>query len=107
MQYNRAAASEIDITGMGATVYQDPQNTNRKFVRRNVDFTVVDMGELNCDFYGPGEFNESHVGLRRQLSIVGGVGNSPSCEAFLTQISTEIVAGDLIKGSCTFKLVDA
>jgi hypothetical protein len=103
MQYNKSAAAEIDTTGMNATVYQDANNTSRKFVRKSVDYAVVDLGELSCDFYGRGGFDESQVGGRNAISI-DGLTAFQSQQAYLTQISTEVVAGDLIRGSCTFRL---
>ena len=106
MQYSRSAAAEIDMTSMGSTVVTDMENTSRKVVKKSVDFGVIDMGELSCEFYGPGAFNENWIGMRRSLTVTG-VEQSPSgVQAFLTQISTQIVAGDLVKGSCTFKLSD-
>lgn len=105
MQYSKSAAAEIDTTGMNATIHQDANNTQRKFVRKSVDYAVVDLGELSCDFYGPGGFNENQVGGRNALSI-DGLAAFSSQQAYLTQISTEVVAGDLIRGSCTFRLSD-
>jgi len=106
MQYSRSAAAEVDTTGFDNTVYQDPQNTNRKMLVKSVDYAIVDPGELSCEFYGPGGFDETLLGLKRSLSVQGGVANSPSGWAVLTQISTQMAVGDLIKGSCTFKLSD-
>lgn len=108
MQYSRSAAAEIDTTGFNNTVFQDPQNTNRKMLVKSVDYAIVDPGELSCEFYGPGGFNETLIGIKRHLSLASadGVSNSPSGPAVLTQISTQLAVGDLIKGSCTFKLSD-
>lgn len=108
MQYSRSAAAEVDTTGFNNTVLQDPQNTDRKRLVKSVDYAIVDLGELSCEFYGPGGFNETLVGIKRVLSLSsdGGVSNSPSGQAVLTQISTQFAVGDLIKGSCTFKLSD-
>lgn len=105
MQYSRSAAGEIDITAMSSEVVTDPNNTTHKLVKKSVDYGVIDMGELSCEFYGPGEFNESLVGTRRSLTVGGAVSATfSSVQAYLTQVSTQIAAGDLVKGSCTFKL---
>lgn len=105
MQYSRSAAAEIDTTGFTNTINQDPDNTDRKYIVRSVDYAVVDPGELSCEFYGPGGFNENFLGIKRVLSLTG-LTTGPSTQAVLTQISTQLAVGDLIKGSCTFRLSD-
>lgn len=113
MQYSRSAAGEIDITSMSSTIYPDSSNTSRALVRKSIDYSVVDMGELSCEFFGTGSLDETHIGCLKDLSVVGlastdggDVRTLTAIKAYLTQVSTQIVAGDLVKGSCTFKLSD-
>jgi hypothetical protein len=103
MQHTASAAAEIDITSMQSSVFTDQFLPRRRIVSKSVDYAISDPGELSCEFYGPGGFNYTLLGQQRSLSVPGlpGGGVIP---AFLTQISTQIVAGELVKGSCTFKL---
>lgn len=103
MQYSRSASGEIDLTHMGSEMVTDPQNSGRKLLKKSTSFGIIDPGELTIEFYGPGGFDENAIGQKATLSIAG-VDKSPSCQAILTQISTQIAAGDLVKGNCTFKL---
>jgi hypothetical protein len=111
MQYNHAASGEIDMTSMSSTIYTDNNNSNHVMVRKCVDYSIVDMGELSCEFYGTGGFDESFVGTYNDLTVsgIGGDGlvvQPNGIRAYLTQVSTQIEAGGLVKGSCTFKLSD-
>lgn len=104
MEYNRSSPVVIDITGMDAELVTDSQNTQHKLVKKSFDCCEIDLGELTCEFYGPGGFDERLVGCKRDLTVTN-VSHAPSAtKAFLTRISTQIAAGDLIKGNCTFKL---
>lgn len=99
---------------MNAVVDSDPNNTNRKIVRRQVDFGVRDVGEVSFDFVA----DTTSVGLegliatRRSVSFSsvssGGVGafTLSSPHAFLTSVSYQAQVGDLVRGSLTFKLSD-
>lgn len=103
LSYSRSSPDEIDITSMESFHNTDSDNSDRRVFIKEVDYTAVDLGEVTCDFFGPGKFDTSLIGMRRSLTIAG-MSNSPSSPAYLTQMSTEVVAGDLIKGTCTFKL---
>lgn len=125
VSYNRQAQGEIDITSMESSVLTDQENTNRRTVKKSIEFAVVDHGELNLEFVGPGGFNETHIGLKKKLVITGsGSGISISTgsgvqvtgnpaenfptgvQAFLTAISVQASAGELVRGNCTFRLSD-
>jgi hypothetical protein len=109
-----SAPSEIDITGMQAVVDSDPNQTNRKIVRRQVDYGVRDLGEVSMDFFAGAAVNNfsSLVGTRRPLtfsstattSATGYAVTSPY--AYLTSFSVQAQVGDFIRGSATFKLSD-
>lgn len=102
MSYSGSAAGEIDITSMSDSTYvTDPNFSNHKLMKKSVDFAVIDLGELSCDFFGPEGFGIDLLGTQRTLSVDGLNLSSP---AFLTAISSEVVAGELVRGSCTFKL---
>ena len=101
MSYSGSAAGEIDITSMSSTYIADPNFSNHKLIKRDVDYSVIDLGELNCEFFGPGGFNIDLLGTQRTLTVAGIDLSSP---AFLTAISSEVVAGELVRGTCTFKL---
>lgn len=103
MQYSRSASGEIDMTHMDSEMFTDPQNSTRKLLKKSTTFGIIDPGELTIEFFGPGGFNENAIGQKALLSVVG-VDNSPSCQAILTQISTQVAAGELLKGNCTFRL---
>lgn len=106
LKYSGSAAAEIDITGVDGTIITDTENTNRKLIKKTIDYAVIDMGEVSCDFFGPGEFDAKLLGSKRLLKLDGNTSIVFSVQAFLTQISLDIAAGDLVKGSCTFKLSD-
>ena len=104
MSYSGSAAAEVDITSMNSTYVTDPNFSDRKLMKKVVDFGVIDLGELSCDFFGPSGFGTDLIGTQRDLSVTNLNFSSP---AFLTAISTEVVVGELVRGSCTFKLSDA
>ena len=124
ISYNRQALGEIDLTSMESAVINDPNNTNRKLIKKSVEFGVIDHGELSVEFFGPGGFNDTHIGTKRTLSLSGsgtgfsvapgGIGiigsaveNGPNgVEAFLTACSVQASAGELVRGTCTFRLSD-
>lgn len=101
MSYSGSAAGEIDITSMSSLYLEDPNFSNRKLVKKDVDYSVIDLGELNCEYFGPGGFSTDLLGTQRTLAVEG---LGLSSQAFLTEVSAEVVAGDLVRGSCTFKL---
>lgn len=125
VSYNRQAQGEIDITSMESAVLTDKDNTNRRTVKKSIEFAVVDHGELNVEFVGPGGFNDTHIGLKKKIAItasgtgfsISGSGerttlgspaeNFPNDKyAFLTAISVQASAGELVRGNCTFRLSD-
>ena len=110
-----SAPSEIDITGMQAIVDSDPNDTNRKIVRRQVDYGVRDLGEVSLDFVA----NTSVTNFSRLIGTRGlfefkSSSNSPgvggysltSPFAYLTSFSIQAQVGDFVRGSATFKLSD-
>jgi hypothetical protein len=101
MSYSGSAAGEVDITSMNSVYVADPNFSNHKLIKKDIDFSVIDLGELSCDFFGPGEFNTSLLGTQRNLTVTA---LGMSAPAFLTAMSSEVVVGELVRGSCTFKL---
>ena len=101
MSYSGSAAGEIDITSLSSTFVTDPGFSNHKLIKKDVDYSVIDLGELSCDFFGPCGFGINLLGTQRTLSVSGLSLSSP---AFLTAISHEVAVGELVRGSCTFKL---
>lgn len=124
VSYNRQAQGEIDITSMESVTLQDKQNSSRYLIKKSIEFAVIDHGELNIEFVGPGGFNETHIGLKNAMKITGsgrgftiGPGgrstigspaeNFPTgVQAFLTALSVQASAGELVRGNCTFRLSD-
>jgi hypothetical protein len=104
MSYSGSAAGEIDITSMNSTYVTDPNYSDHKLMKKDVDFSVIDLGELSCDFFGPCGFGIDLLGTQRTLSVSSLNLSSP---AFLTAISHEVVVGELVRGSCSFKLSNA
>ena len=107
-----SAEGEIDITGMNAHTLQDNANTGNKVVIREVDYGVIDLGEIQVEFFGPSA-TAGWLGMKRQVSIVGGgAGATPQLNTtfgkvtygIVTNVSTQIVAGDLVKGTLTLRL---
>lgn len=101
MRWSGSAASEIDITSMGSETVADEDYSTHVLVKKAIDFAVIDLGELSCEFFGPGGFTTDQIGSQKTLTVNG---TNLSAPAFLTGMSQEIVAGELVKGSCTFKL---
>lgn len=104
MRWSGSAAAEVDITSMDSNVVEDEEYSSRKLVKKSVDYAVIDPGELSCEFFGPGGFTVDQIGSQKTLTVNG---TDLSAQAFLTGMSQEIVAGELVKGSCTFRLTDA
>ena len=105
MSFAVAAAGEVDITSMySSRVWTDPHNTKHKVVMKDIDFGVRDAGELSIEFFGPAP-DHTFVGFRNKITVTGAA-TTPikSFDAFLSQSATQIVAGELVKGTCTFKL---
>lgn len=106
LQVSYGAEGEVDMTGMDvAAVVTDPLNTQHKLVMKSVDYSIVDIGELSCEYLGPGQFNTTLVGTKRPLtiSIAGQAGFGWSAQAFLTRNEHQMQAGDLVRGSCSFR----
>lgn len=106
LQVSYGAEGEVDMTGMNAAaVVTDPLNSQHKLVAKSVDYSIIDIGELSCEYLGPGQFNTTLVGTKRPLtiSIARQTGFSWSSQAFLTRNDHQMQAGDLVRGSCTFK----
>jgi hypothetical protein len=105
LSYSRSSPSEIDVSSFQSNQFTDPDNTNRRVLIKDVDYAICDKGEITCDFFGAGSFGIDQLGMMKPISIAG-LNNGPSGQAYLTQISTEVVAGDLVRGTCTFKLTN-
>lgn len=104
ISYSRSAPSEIDVTSMSSAVYADPENSSRKMVHKSVEYGVIDHGELTVEFFGPGRFGPTSIGQKKMLTVAG-LDNAPSgIFAFLTSLSVQGKAGELITGTCTFRL---
>lgn len=101
MSFSGSAAGEVDITSMNSTVVTDDNNTDHRLIKKEIDYSIIDLGEVSCDFFGPVGFNVDLLGTKNTLSVNGLNLNSP---AFLSAISSEVVVGELVRGSCTFKL---
>ena len=101
MSYSGSSSGEVDITSMSSTLVTDPANSDHKLIKKAVDFCIIDLGEVSCDFFGPAGFNIDLLGSKKELSVAG---LSLSSQAFLTAISHEVVVGELVRGSCTFRL---
>jgi len=101
MSYSGSAAGEIDITSMNSQTVIDPNFSQHKLVKKSVDYAVIDLGELSCEYFGPTGFGTDLLGTQNTLSVDG---LALSSQAFLTAISAEVVVGELVRGSCTFKL---
>jgi hypothetical protein len=101
MSYSGSAAGEIDITSMDSMSVTDPNFSTHKLIKKSVDYAVIDLGELSCEYFGPTGFGTDLLGTQATLSVNELGLNS---QAFLTAISAEVVVGELVRGSCTFKL---
>jgi len=114
LRFSASAPAEIDITGMQAIVDTDPNYSNRKIVRRQVDYGVRDLGEVTVEFIANTSVLglDRFIGTRRQLIFTstagGGAGylTVTSPFAFLTAASLQAQVGDLVRGNLTFKLSD-
>jgi hypothetical protein len=106
ISYSRQAQSEVDMTSMESTVEVDSENTDRKRVRKSVEFVVMDHGEVTIEFASPCDFNDTHIGLKKTLTVTGALNFPTGKQAFLTAISVQAAAGDLVRGNCTFRLSD-
>jgi hypothetical protein len=108
VSYNRQAQGEVDITSMESTTQTDRKNSKRMVVRKSVEFAVVDLGEVSMEFVGPGGFNDTFIGMKSKLAITGSAAaNFPNdVQAFLTALSVQASAGELVRGNCTFRLSD-
>ena len=106
-----SAEGEIDITGTNATVLSDGANTGNKVVIREIDYGLIDLGEIQVEFFGPAGA-ASWLGMKRQVSFQGGgTDSTPKLNSgtrttygIVTNLSTQIVAGDLVKGTLTLRL---
>lgn len=103
LSYSRSASAEVDVTGMDSTAYTDPKNSNNKRVVKEVEFGIIEPGELQCEFVGPSTFDESKIGCKGTLSV-GGLDNAVSGNAYLTNVQIQARAGESVTGSCTFRL---
>lgn len=106
LSYSKSASEEIDISSFLSNHYTDPGNSDRRVLIKDVDYAVQDKGEITCDFFGPGNFGWQDVGMMKNIYINGLAGYGNLGNAYLTQCSTEVVAGDLVRGTCTFKLTN-
>lgn len=110
ISYQRSAAGEIDCTGIDDEQVKDKKNTGRFLIKKRVDFGVIDPGELTIEFVGPPSLNESQIGLKDTLrvSAAKGLDNCPdNVKAILTSVSAQAQAGELVRGSATFRLTDS
>lgn len=106
LQVSYGAEGEIDMTGINAAaVVTDPLNSQHKLVAKSVDYSIIDIGELSCEYLGPGQFNTTLIGSKRPLTITiaGSTAFSWISQAFLTRNDHQMQAGDLVRGSCTFR----
>lgn len=113
MQYSRSAAAEVDITSMGVvggsadTVVVDNFDSGHAMVVKSIDYGVIDPGSLSIDYYDVGQLNESHVGMKRPLTVVGSPEDTaPARLAFLAELGSQYKAGEFVMGSATFKFTD-
>lgn len=100
---------------MQAIVDSDPNDTERKIVRRQVDYGVRDLGEVSLDFVANTSVNgfSRLIGTRKAFSFTSsssspGIGgySLTSPYAYLTSFSIQAQVGDFVRGSLTFKLSD-
>ena len=104
ISYSRSAEAEIDVTSIDSTIYVDPNNSSNKRLEKTVEYGMVDLGEVQCEFIGPSTFDETWIGAKNQLTI-NGLDAAPSgTQAYLKNSSIQAKAGELVTGSCTFRL---
>lgn len=106
ISYSRTASGEIDFTNINSTILEDPAYTDRKVLKKRVEFGVVDLGELSVEFFGPGGFDDTYVGMKKILNVTGNnVSTFPlGVPAYLVAISVQAAAGEMVRGNCTFRL---
>jgi hypothetical protein len=103
ISYSMSAAGEVDVTSMDSTIYTDPNNTSNKRIVKEVEYGMIDPGEVQVEFIGPSTFDQSFIGQKNSLRITN-LGSSDSADAYLTNLSIQAKAGELVTGSCTFRL---
>lgn len=107
LSYSRSAESEVDVTAMDSYLVSDTENTDRPpRLMKEVEYTIVDPGELQCEFIGPGDFGDEAPGLMKTLAVTG-LTNCNGGRAILKSMSVQAKAGELITGSCTFRLTSS
>jgi len=113
MQYSRSAAAEVDITSMGVvggpavTVVEDDYDSGHRLIVKSIDYGMVDPGQLSVDYYDVGQLDESHIGKKRPLTVVGSPEDSaPARHAFLTELGSQYKVGEFVIGNATFKFSD-
>ena len=118
LQSGGGGGSEIDITSMSSKVVTDGDNTNKKFVTRDVDSAFAGAGDvsLSVDFLLDSKIAttqvHSAVGLKRQLVLTlpssdaaaFAPGIKIESSAVLTQLSLGVSTGEYVSGSATFRL---
>lgn len=103
LSYSRSAQNEVDVTAITSPAYVDPNNSSNKRAVKEVEYGLIDPGELQCEFVGPSTFNVSSIGCKNLITVMG-LSNAPSQQAYLTNMSIQAKAGELVTGSCTFRL---
>lgn len=107
VSYSRSASAEIELTHMYSKIHTDPNNSDNRRVVREFEVGVVDLGEVQFEFFGPSSFTEDLIGTKGEL-MIDGLTNAPNgTMAYLTNLSIQAKAGELVSGSCTFKLSGA
>lgn len=102
ISWSGCSVDEIDITSMSSTVSQDPGNTSKKMIQRQLDHSVKSFGKITCEFFGPA-LPPSLIGTTKLLAISDG--NFPtSWQATCEEINAEATVGDLVKGTVVFRL---
>jgi len=99
---------------MDSRVTQDPRNTQRKMIWKEVDSCLADPGEVSVDFWAVAADLYSlpdAIGYKKLLTVkeldqygadTGNILLSYQC--ILTKVDLDASVGEYVRGSVTFKL---
>lgn len=124
--YSASAGDEIEITSLASGVITDPNNSYRKYVRREYDTCFAgEAAEVTVEFFAKHGANlTALVGHKRPLSVTmpgdefggtvttisnGGLADlnrlhSFSMDAILSSLQLTATTGEHVRGSATFRM---
>lgn len=124
--YSASAGDEIEITSLASGVITDPNNSYRKYVRREYDTCFAgEAAEVTVEFFAKHGANlTALVGHKRPLSVtmpdteVGGTVTTVSnatladvnqrhsfgMDAILSSLQLTATTGEYVRGSATFRM---